>query len=98
MESGFIAALLFLKVKNMQEESKLLFKIIDSLIKENLKNISYDKEGLIVGVDGNTLSVVIDKQKYSIKNGTNISFNIMDKCLVHYINGNEQNKIIIAKL
>ncbi len=98
MESGFIAALLFLKVKNMQEESKLLFKIIDSLIKENLKNISYDKEGLIVGVDGNTLSVVIDKQKYSIKNGTNISFNIMDKCLVHYINGNSSNKIVIAKL
>ena len=53
----------------MQEESKLLFKIIDRLIKENLKNISYDKEGLIVGIDGNILSVVIDKQKYSIKNG-----------------------------
>ena len=100
MESGFIAALLFLKVKNMQEESKLLFKIIDSLIKENLKNISYDKEGLIVGIDGNgnTLSVVIDKQKYSIKNGTNISFNIMDKCLVHYINGNSSSKIVIARM
>ena len=82
----------------MQEESKLLFKIIDSLIKENLKNISYDKEGLIVGIDGNILSVVIDKQKYSIKNGTNISFNIMDKCLVHYINGNSSNKIVIAKM
>ena len=98
MESGFIAALLFLKVKNMQEESKLLFKIIDSLIKENLKNISYDKEGLIVGIDGNTLSVIIDNQKYNIKNGTNISFNTMDKCLVHYINGNSSNKIIIAKM
>lgn len=98
MESGFITTLLFLKGENMQEESKLLFKIIDSLIKENLKNISYDKEGLIVGIDGNTLSVVIDKQKYSIKNGTNISFNIMDKCLVHYINGNSSNKIVIAKM
>lgn len=98
MESGFITALLFLKGENMQEESKLLFKIIDSLVKENLKNISYDKEGLIVGINGNTLSVVIDKQKYSIKNGTNISFNIMDKCLVHYINGNSSNKIVIAKM
>ena len=98
MESGFITALLFLKGENMQEESKLLFKIIDSLVKENLKNISYDKEGLIVGIDGNTLSVVIDKQKYSIKNGTNISFSIMDKCLVHYINGNSSNKIVIAKM
>ena len=50
MESGFITALLFLKVENMQEESKLLFNIINNLIKKNLKNISYDRTGIVTQV------------------------------------------------
>ena len=83
----------------MQEESKLLFNIINNLIKKNLKNISYDRTGIVTQVlDNDYLMVSIDKHNFKIKNGTNISFNIMDKCLVHYINGNSSNKIVIAKM
>ena len=73
MESGFITALLFLKVENMQEESKLLFNIINNLIKKNLKNISYDRTGIVTQVlDNDYLMVSIDKHDFKIKNGTNV--------------------------
>ena len=99
MESGFITTLLFLKVENMQEESKLLFNIINNLIKKNLKNISYDRTGMVTQVlDNDYLMVSIDKHNFKIKNGTNISFNVGSRCLVHYINGDSFNKIVIAKM
>lgn len=82
----------------IKRESELLFKSIENLVRKMMKNVSYDKEGLIISSENSTYTVIIDSQKYIVKNGTNIVFNTGDKCLVHYINGNEQNKIIIAKL
>ena len=82
----------------IKRESELLFKSIENLVKKMLKGISYDKEGFIISSNNSTCTVIIDSQKYAVKNGTNILFNNGDKCLVHYINGSEQNKVIIAKL
>ena len=83
----------------MQEESKLLFNIVNNLIKKNLKNISYDRTGMVTQVlDNDYLMVSIDKHDFKIKNGTNISFKVGGRCLVHYINGDSSNKIVIAKM
>ena len=43
-------------------------------------------------------TVLIDNCRYTAKNGTPFEFQKNDKCLVHYINGNQQKKLIIAKL
>lgn len=82
----------------MKRESELLFKSIENLVKKMLKDVSYDKEGLIISSKNNICTVIIDSQKYTVKNGTDISFNNGDRCLIHYVNGSEKNKIIIAKL
>ena len=85
----------------MKKENKALDVIINYVLEaidRKFKKLICDKEALVISTDWNTLSVIIDNQKYNIKNGTNISFNIMDKCLVHYINGNSSNKIVIAKM
>ena len=82
----------------MTRESELFFKTIENTIRQTLKRISYDREAMIVDVSGNICTVVIDGQKYKVKNGIGINFKTGDKCLIHYINGSEQNKVIIAKM
>lgn len=75
--------------------SDSIYKAIDSKIEQ----LSCDKEAVIASqLDDDTYSVLINSYKYNVKNGTNLQFQEGDKCLVHYINGNQQRKIIIAKL
>lgn len=71
------------------------------LIVENEVNVLKDNdiETKIIGVNSdNTYKVRINNAEYNVKNGTNINFKIGNKVLVHLINGNFNNKIIIAKL
>lgn len=83
----------------MQNESATLFKMIENVTKRFFKNVSYDKIGMVIRTsENNTCEVVIDNQTYKVKNGTEIKFNTGDSCLVHYINGNEHGKVILAKL
>lgn len=63
------------------------------------QSLTFDAEGLIVGRNDNgTYKVMLNKQQYNVKNGTDIEFQPGMKCLVHYISGNQNKKIIIAKL
>lgn len=63
------------------------------------ESLVFDAEGLIIGknTDG-TYKVMLNKQEYNIKNGTEIDFKPGNKCLVHFISGNQNKKVIIAKL
>lgn len=82
----------------MNKESITLFKAVDNLLSSALKKLSYDKTGAVIGVSGNICTVKIDSVDYKIKNGIGVSFKAGDRCLVHYINGSQKNKVIIAKL
>lgn len=83
----------------INQESELLFKTIENIICNSLQSIGFDRMGIIISqIEHNIFEVVIDSQIYKIKNGIGVPFIKGDKCLVHYINGSEQNKIIIAKL
>ena len=85
----------------MKKENKALDVIINYVLEaidRKFKKLICDKEALVISTDGNVCTVIIDGSKYSVKNGIGITFVNGDKCLVHYINANEQNKIIIAKL
>lgn len=83
----------------MEKIYKDLFAAINNIIDKRIKNICNNKIGLITACKENSYhEVIIDKQKYNIKNGIGVDFTPGDKCLVHYIYGGENNKIIIAKL
>lgn len=63
------------------------------------ESLVFDAEGLIVGKNTNgTYKVMLNKQEYNVKNGTEIEFKNGAKCLVHFIQGNQNKKVIIAKL
>lgn len=77
----------------------------DNLIPDTTANLfahnswHYHKQAYVLGTDADgKVSVIIDKQEYKVKNGTGITFVEGNKCLVHYINGNSQKKVIIVKL
>ena len=85
----------------MNNGYKAIEKIYENVIRIVDKKIAHlysDKEAIIVSQNEYSYTVLIDSYKYNVKNGTNINFKSGDKCLVHYINGNQQRKLIIAKL
>lgn len=82
-----------------RESVDSLASIIVEVADRYFKSLVFDTEGVVVGKNpDNTFKVVINKQIYNIKNGTDIDFNVGNKCLVHYISGNQSKKVIIAKL
>lgn len=81
------------------DATDIMANAILETIKHYLGNNLFDAEGIIIGKNENgTYKVMINKQQYNVKNGTNIDFILGNKCLVHYINGKENKKIIIAQL
>ncbi|MDL2301478.1 hypothetical protein LJC58_03890 [Lachnospiraceae bacterium OttesenSCG-928-D06] len=83
----------------MEYLTVLLIETINNIIQKKVASMSYDKIGFIKDVNkDNTCNVIIEKQEYTVKNGIGIEFSIGNNCLVHFINGNENNKVIIAKL
>lgn len=83
----------------MEKLNNIIINTIEALIKKYLKTVSYDREGMIRSIDSDgKLCIFIDKHEYKIKNGTGINFSAGDKCLIHYPNGNENKKLVIAKL
>lgn len=85
----------------MDENSKsidILIKYFLNAIDKKIGKLKCDREATVIDSNGIYCKVSINGSNYNIKNGTNISFIPGDKCLVHLINGNQQRKIIIAKL
>lgn len=81
-----------------EKEIKTLVKYIIDAIDKKIEFLKCDREAIVLEVNGDYCTVLINNAKYKVKNGTAIEFQINDKCLVHFINGNQQRKIIIAKL
>lgn len=81
-----------------EKEVKTLVKYIIDAIDKKIEFLKCDREAIVLEVNGDYCTVLINNAKYKVKNGTAITFKKNDKCLVHYINGNQQKKIIIAKL
>ena len=73
-----------------------LCQAIVQTVKRN--TVDSDIVATVVGVDGNYCKVSISGNEYKVKNGTGITFHNGDRVLVHLINGNFENKIIIAKM
>lgn len=67
-------------------------------IDKKIEKLFCDYEAIVLSAEGDYCTVLINNAKYKVKNGTAITFQKNDKCLVHYINGNQQKKLIIAKL
>lgn len=85
--------------KIANDATDIMANAILETVKHYLGNNLFDAEGVIIGEnEDNTYKVMINKQQYNVKNGTNIAFIPGNKCLVHYINGKENKKVIIAKL
>ena len=91
-----------IKIDNKDTINKAIDIIASEIAKcarQYWQSIVFDAEGVIVGKNENgTYKVMLNKQVYNIKNGTEIVFKPGSKCLVHYISGNQNKKIIIAKL
>lgn len=91
-----------IKIDNKDTINKAIDIIASEIAKcarQYWQSIVFDAEGIIVGQNDNgTYKVMLNKQEYNVKNGTEIEFAPGMKCLVHYISGNQNKKIIIAKL
>lgn len=81
-----------------EKEVKTLVKYIIDAIDKKIEFLKCDREAIVLEVNDNMCMVLIDNCKYTVKNGTSFEFQKNDKCLVHFINGDQQRKIIIAKL
>ena len=81
-----------------EKEVRMLVKYIIDAIDKKIEFLKADREAIVLETDGDYCTVLINNCKYKVKNGTAIEFQVNDKCLVHFINGNQQRKIIIAKL
>lgn len=87
-------------------DKETINKAIDIIASEIAKcahqywqSLVFDAEGIIIGKNENgTYKVMLNKQECNIKNGTEIDFKPGNKCLVHFISGNQNKKVIIAKL
>lgn len=81
-----------------EKEVKILVKYIIDAIDKKIEFLKCDREAIVLEGNDNKCTVLIDNCRYTVKNGTPFEFQKNDKCLVHFINGNQQRKIIIAKL
>lgn len=81
-----------------EKEVKTLVKYIIDAIDKKIDFLKCDREAIVLEINDNMCTVLIDNCRYTVKNGTPFEFQKNDKCLVHFINGNQQRKIIIAKL
>lgn len=85
----------------MDKNQKCAETIIECVFQSIDKKIEFlkcDREGVILETNDDMCTVLINNCKYTVKNGTPFEFQKNDKCLVHFINGDQQRKIIIAKL
>ena len=83
----------------MGEIAKGTIDIIDYIVQKRMeKFLTCDYIATVISSSGKFCTVMINGAEYKVKNGTVTTFNPGDSCLVHCINFNFQNKIIIAKL
>lgn len=81
-----------------EKEVKTLVKYIIDAIDKKIEFLKCDREAIVLEVNNNMCTVLINNCRYTVKNGTPFEFQKNEKCLVHFINGNQQKKLIIAKL
>lgn len=81
-----------------EKEVKTLVKYIIDAIDKKIEFLKCDREAIVLEVNNNMCTVLINNCRYTVKNGTPFEFQKNEKCLVHFINGDQQKKIIIAKL
>lgn len=85
----------------MPKLTDTILDTVEALVDKKINNAigQKDRSAVVTEIkpDG-MLRVRIDKHEYSAKNGTGINFSVGDKCLIHYPNGNENKKLVIAKL
>ena len=85
-------------MENTERALDTLTQCIYKAIDKKIEKLFCDYEAIVLSSEGDYCTVLINNAKYKVKNGTTINFQKNDKCLVHYINGNQQKKLIIAKL
>ena len=85
-------------MENTERALDTLTQCIYKEIDKKIEKLFCDYEAIVLSSEGDYCTVLINNAKYKVKNGTTITFQKNDKCLVHYINGNQQKKLIIAKL
>ena len=81
-----------------EKEVKILVKYIIDAIDKKIDFLKCDREAIVLEINDNMCTVLIDNCKYTVKNGTPFEFQKNDKCLVHFINGNQQRNFIIFKI
>lgn len=85
-------------MENTERALDTLTQCIYKAIDKKIEKLFCDYEAIVLSSEGDYCTVLINNAKYKVKNGTTITFQKNDKCLVHCINGNQQKKLIIAKL
>lgn len=85
-------------MENTERALDTLTQCIYKAIDKKIEKLFCDYEAIVLSAEGDYCTVLINNAQYKVKNGTAITFQKNDKCLVHYINGNQQKKLIIAKL
>lgn len=76
-----------------------IINTIDYIVQKRMeKFLTCDYVATVISSSDKFCTVMINGAEYKVKNGTVTTFNPGDSCLVHCINFNFQNKIIIAKL
>ena len=85
----------------MKDSERAISTMCDCILKaidKRIAELKCDREAIVLEGNDNKYTVLIDNCRCTVKNGTPFEFQKNDKCLVHFINGNQQRKIIIAKL
>lgn len=83
----------------MEKYDEKAISVLARAFADNIKNVRFDYEGFIQKDNGDsTCQVIVNQQRYDIKNGTALTFEPGNKCLVYCISGDFNRKVIIAKL
>lgn len=84
----------------MDSMDKKAVETLCQAIVQTVKQSSTENDiiAMVDSVEDDYCNVVIEGNTYKIKNGTGATFSSGDRALVHLVNGNFNNKIIIAKM
>lgn len=83
----------------MNDNEKAIETLCQAIV-QTVKMNSNDTDiiATVTSVSGNNITVSVNGNSYTVKNGIGVTFTVGDRCLIHLINGNFNNKVIIAKL
>lgn len=83
----------------MGKLSDELLRAIDFMIQKRIEKMSSsDLTAIVTKTSDKYCFVQVNGQEYKVKNGTTHTFSAGEICLIRCINGDFNNKIIIAKM